>query len=75
MGILSKIPAHVEMAYFEKSIYARQTAHSKFRKGEEMLAWSGTLSPPLRLVTHFPLGPGRAIRLPRPSQALASDLG
>lgn len=37
-GTLGKIPAHLEIAFFEKSANARQTAPNKFRKGEEILA-------------------------------------
>lgn len=65
----------MEMLFFEKSIYARQSVQNKFRKGEEILVWSDTLFPPLCLVTHFPLGPGRAAGYPAQPQRLASDPG
>ena len=37
-GTLSRIPTHLEIAFFKKRANARQTAPHKFRKGEEILA-------------------------------------
>lgn len=71
--MFSRTPAHLEMLFFEKNIYTRQSVQNKFRKGEEILVWSGTLFPPLCLVTHFPLGPGVAAGHPAQPQGLASD--
>lgn len=73
--MFSRIPTHLEMLFFEKSIYSRQTVQNKFRKSEEILVWSGTLFPPFCLVTHYPMGPARVAGYPAQPQRLASNLG